>query len=279
MVKTLGDRVVNVPLRDFGNTGVFVKEIEAALLSGAIDLAVHSLKDVPSQEDPRLILAAFPERADPRDVIVSRNGEGFAALPRGARVGTSSARRQAQLRARRSDLAFRDDLRGNVDTRVRKLREGMYDAIVLAAAGLLRLGRSDDIAEYLPIDICLPDAGQGILAVQTRSDDDEVRNIVALLDDPAVRTVALAERAVLQASGGGCRVPVAAHARFSDDKLPTLIVDGMIARVDGSRILHYRVVGPASDPEELGRRLWEGLATQGGQVLLDEAFGDLPHPS
>ena len=265
-----------MPLKELGNTGVFVKEIEAALLSGAVDLAVHSLKDVPSEEHPDLVLAAFPERADPRDVIVSRNGEPFATLPRGARVGTSSARRQAQLRACRPDLDYRDDLRGNVDTRVRKLRDGQYDAIVLAAAGLHRLGRADEIAEYLPIEICLPDAGQGILAVQTRRGDAPVNQLVAALDDPAVRTMALAERAVLLASGGGCRVPVAAHARFVPDEPDTLIIDGMVARADGSEVLRSQIQGSARTPEALGQRLWESLAARGGRVLLNEAIRDLP---
>ena len=277
IIKTLGDRVTDVPLARFGDLGVFVKEIEAALLGGQIDIAVHSLKDVPSQETAGLVLTAFPEREDPRDVLVSLNGETFENLRPGARLGTSSARRRAQLRARRSDLDYRDDLRGNVDTRVRKLREGQYDAIVLAAAGLHRLGRAAEIAEYLPIEVCLPDAGQGILAVQTRQDDPVVKPIVDAIDNPRVRAQALAERAVLVASGGGCRVPVAAHARFlsSDD---TLVVDALVARADGSRILHAQAAGPAKAASAIGQRLWADLAAQGGNLLLDEARDDHAAP-
>lgn len=270
VIKTLGDRVTNVPLAQFGNVGVFVKEIEAALLGGQVDLAVHSLKDVPSQEAEGLVLAAFPEREDPRDVLLSSYGETFVNLAPGARLGTSSARRRAQLRARRPDLDYRDDLRGNVDTRIRKLREGQYDAIVLAAAGLHRLGRGAEIAEYLPVELCLPDAGQGILAVQTRADDPDVERAVAALDDPKVRAIALAEREVLKASGGGCRVPVAAHARYRDDNCAILIVDALVARADGSEILRAQAEGPGEAAREIGQRLWANLAARGGKELLDE---------
>jgi hydroxymethylbilane synthase len=267
-IQTLGDRQYDVPLREFGNTGIFVKEIDRLLLDGAIDLAVHSLKDVPPDEPPELVLAAFPEREDPRDAIVSRNGETFAALPPGARVGTSSTRRQAQLRAIRSDLIFRDDLRGNVDTRIHKLRQGQYDAIVLAAAGLDRLGRSAEISERLAVEVCLPDAGQGILAVQTRADHHGVQEMVATIDDPAVRAVALAERSLLDAFGGGCKVPVAAYAELRG---PELDLRGLVATVDGSRIVRARRRGSIDRPVELGQALWQELMAAGAGEILNVA--------
>jgi hydroxymethylbilane synthase len=267
-IQTFGDRQYDVPLREFGNTGIFVKEIDRLLLDGAIDLAVHSLKDVPPDEPPELVLAAFPEREDPRDAIVSRNGETFAELPPGARVGTSSTRRQAQLRAIRSDLIFRDDLRGNVDTRIHKLRQGQYDAIVLAAAGLDRLGRSAEISERLAVEVCLPDAGQGILAVQTRADHHEVREMVATIDDPAVRAVALAERSLLDAFGGGCKVPVAAYAELRG---PELDLRGLVATVDGSRIVRARRRGSIDRPVELGQALWQELMAAGAGEILNVA--------
>ncbi len=267
-MKTLGDRLVDVPLHAFGTTGVFVREIDRLLIAREIDLAVHSLKDVPPDEAPGVVLAAFPERTDPRDVLVSREGRGFFDLPSGARVGTSSRRRQAQLRARRPDLDYRDDLRGNVDTRLRKLHDGQYDAIVLAAAGLHRLGRADEIAEYLPLELCLPDAGQGILAVATRRDDPAVVDLVARLDNPAVRTMALAERAVVQASGGGCKVPVAAYAEFVGSQLR---LRGLVARPDGSRVVTASLTGPPTDPIVLGRALWDRLVAAGADSLLAEA--------
>ncbi len=232
-----------------------------------IDLAVHSLKDVPPEETPGLILAAFPERADPRDALISRDGKRFLELPSGARVGTSSARRRAQLRAHRPDLRYLDNLRGNVDTRLRKLAQGDYDAIVLAAAGLERLGRASEISDYLPIDLCLPDAGQGILAVQVRATDAEAIRVVSSIDAPAVRAEALAERAVLRAFGGGCKVPVAAHARLDGS---TIHLAALVATPDGSRIVRASLSGPADAPEALGTALWHRLVTGGAEALLHE---------
>ena len=269
-IKTLGDRVVDVPLSQFGMTGVFVKEIDRVLLDGGIDVAVHSLKDVPPDETPGLLLAAFPERADPRDALVSRDGRRFADLPAGARVGTSSVRRRAQLRAHRPDLQYLENLRGNVDTRLRKLAQGDYDAIVLAAAGLVRLDRADEISDYLPTDLCLPDAGQGILAVQIRANDPEAVDVVSRIDDPAVRAEALAERAVLRAFGGGCKVPVAAHARLDGSALH---LDGLVATPDGARIIRASLDGPADAPEALGKALWDRLVAAGAEALLSEVPG------
>jgi hydroxymethylbilane synthase len=264
-VQTLGDRVQDVPLSRFGTTGVFSKEIERLLLDGTIDLAVHSLKDVPPDETPGTVLAAFVERIDPRDVLVSRDGRRLGQLTPGDRVGTSSVRRLAQLRAARPDLAYVEDLRGNVDTRLRKVFAGAYDAIVLAAAGLIRLGREDAIADYLPTDLCLPDAGQGILAVQTRSPDPAVAPFVAALDDPVVRAVALAERAVLDAFGGGCKVPVAAYARVEDG---VIRLEALVAEPDGSRVIRERLDGPLDRPRELGRATWDRLVARGAGEIV-----------
>jgi hydroxymethylbilane synthase len=265
IIRTLGDREQSMPLHAFPTMGVFVHEIGSQLLAGTIDIAVHSLKDIPPGNSPGLVLAAFPERADPRDVIVSRNRVQFSELPSGARVGTSSVRRQAQLRASRPDLTYCDDLRGNVDTRVRKLREGQYDAIVLAAAGLIRLGRGDEITESLDPSICLPDAGQGTLGVQTRADDDEVRELVSRIDNPAVRATALAERALLEAFGGGCKVPVAAFAQVVSGEL---CLEGLVASTDGKIIVRAEMVGPVAEPVELGRRVWSQLVQGGAATLL-----------
>lgn len=262
--------MTDIPLSRFGSTGVFVKEIERRLLDREIDLAVHSLKDVPAEETPALWLAAFPERADPRDVIIARDDRRFTALPAGARIGTSSARRRAQLRAWRPDLDFRDDLRGNVDTRIRKLRDSAYEAIVLAAAGLHRLGRTGEISEYLPVDRCLPDVGQGILAVQCRAADAEVLALLEDLDDPAVRAMALAERAVLVAAQGGCKVPLAAHAQLDG---ASLRLTALVATLDGSQIIRASQTGPRDRPIALGESLWTELARRGGRALLDEARG------
>ena len=270
VIKTLGDRVTNVPLNQFGSTGVFVNDIAQLLLAGAIDLAVHSLKDVPSDESPGLALAAFPERSDPRDVIVSRSGARFADLPAGARIGTSSARRRAQLRHQRPDLDYCEDLRGNVDTRLGKLFNGDYEAIVLAAAGIERLGRASEIAEYLAVDVCLPDVGQGTLAIQVADRDPEVAELVGRIDDPAVRAMALAERAVLRAFGAGCKIPVAAYAEVLGEQLE---LRGLVATVDGSRLITARALGPVEAPEAVGIQVWEDLVRAGAGEILAGAIG------
>jgi hydroxymethylbilane synthase len=266
VVKTQGDRVTDVPLSRFATTGVFVRDVESLLLDGSIDLAVHSLKDVPPDVAPGTVLAAYPERADPLDVLVSRDGP-LASLPAGARVGTSSVRRLAQLRAFRSDLVFDEGLRGNVDTRLSKLYQGDFDAIVLAAAGLIRLGRADEITEYLPVDVCLPDAGQGALVAQARQDDSEVVELLAAVDDTDVRAAVLAERAVLRAFGGGCKVPVAAYAEVAG---PDLDLRGLVATPDGKRIVRACASGPKAEPEALGRALWDRLVAAGADEVLRE---------
>jgi hydroxymethylbilane synthase len=234
-LETTGDRLANQPLRAIGGQGVFVKEIERALLEEEIDLAIHSLKDLPPRETPGLTLAAFLPREDPRDALVSAGGAGLAGLAPGARVGTSSARRAALLRAARPDLVA-VEIRGNVDTRLAKLRAGRYEAVFLAAAGLRRLGRQAEISAYLPLDTFPPAAGQGILALQVRAPDLPLRELVARLDDPPTRLAAEAERACLAAVGAGCRAAFAAHARREGDQVrlvAILEVDGVLRRFEG----------------------------------------------
>jgi hydroxymethylbilane synthase len=263
-ITTRGDVILDRPLSTIGDKGLFVTEIEDALRAGRIDLAVHSAKDLPSELPNDMALAAFPRRADPRDALVSRDGLQLAALPEGARVGTSSLRRACLLRHLRPDLRVAD-LRGNVDTRLRKLREGQYDAIVLAAAGLERLGLADEISEHLDPHMMLPAVGQGILGLEIRVGDEVTAALLAPLDDPAARVAALAERAFLARIGGGCQVPVGAYARVTDD---ALTLAGMIGARDG-RLVRGELSGPAGRPTELGARLAEELLDGGGRALLN----------
>ncbi|MBI4553223.1 MAG: hydroxymethylbilane synthase [Candidatus Latescibacteria bacterium] len=248
---TTGDRITDAPLASFGGEGVFVKELERALLSGEIDLAVHSLKDLPTTVPDGLVIAAVPERADVRDALLAKQPGGLAVLPDGARIGTSSPRRRAQLLSHRPDLQI-TNLRGNLDTRLRKLTETDLDAIVLAAAGLDRLGWSDRITERLSCEICLPAVSQGALAVETRRDDDAIIAAVSRLNHEPTVTAVTAERAFLRALGGGCQVPVGAWARFEG---PTLRLDGMIAHSDGVWLVRDAVAGRPDEAEELGSRL------------------------
>jgi hydroxymethylbilane synthase len=269
-VSTLGDRVRNVPIPDLGQ-GAFVKELEAALLGGEIDLAVHSLKDLPTTLPPGLCLAAVPTRGDPRDALVSRGGVGLAGLPPAARVGTGSPRRAAQVKALRPDLEV-VLLRGNVDTRVRKvLDDGEVDAAVLAATGLQRLGMEGVISELLSADTCLPAVGQGFLAIECREDDPTSLALAALVQDPDARLAADAERAFLAAVGGGCKAPLGAHARTEDGRLTSL--DGMISSLDGARLVRDRVAGPDLSPEAAGLLLRDRLYARGAEALILEAEG------
>ena len=266
VIKTTGDKITDVPLAQVGGTkGLFIKEIEEALVEGRIDLAVHSLKDVPAQIDPRLIIAAIPAREDPRDALVGRS---LPELPKGARVGTSSLRRAAQLRHLRGDLQV-EELRGNVDTRLRKLDEGRYDAIVLAAAGLSRLGLEGRIAERLDPEVMCPAIGQGALAIETRAGDGETRKLLAPLDDPSARAETTAERALLAALGGGCQLPLGGSARLAGDRLRLTAV---VASPDGAELVRVTLGGPASDPAELGRRAAEDLLRRGADRILQQVY-------
>lgn len=268
-IKTSGDKILDVPLAKIGGKGLFVKEIEEALAAGEIDLAVHSMKDVPTRLPPGLGLLCVPMREDPRDALVSRTGASLDQLGMGARVGTSSLRRQAQLLHHRPDLHI-DMLRGNLDTRLRKVKEGAYDAVVLAAAGLHRMGWAQEVTEYLAPEVCLPAIGQGALGLEGRLDDPFVRDLLAPLDHPSTRVAVTAERALLGRLEGGCQVPIAAHATVKGDQL---ILDGLIASVDGRRLIRETIQGPESEAAELGVRMAERLLARGGERILNEIYG------
>jgi hydroxymethylbilane synthase len=261
VITTTGDRIQDRRLESVGGKGAFLKEIEEALLADEVDLAVHSLKDVPTALPDGLGLVAILERADPRDVLLSA-GPGLDGLPRGARVGTTSLRRRAQVRARRPDLDVQD-LRGNVDTRIRRLREGAFDAILLARAGLVRLGRADEATEVLEPEVLLPAPGQGAIAIECRDGDARTAEAVAALDHPATARAVTAERAFLAALQGGCNVPLGAYA---EPDARGLRLRGLVAREDGTRVLRGEVRG--SDPAALGRALADELLAQGAEELL-----------
>lgn len=267
-IATEGDRVLDRPLPEIGGKGVFTEALETALRDGAVDFAVHSLKDLPVESADGLVIAAVCARADPRDVLIARDGHSLARLPRGATVATSSTRRIAQVRAARPDLAV-VPLRGNVDTRVRRALAGEVDAIVIAAAGVERLGLAGAITEYLPFDVMLPAPGQGALAIQCRASDGVTRGLLAALDDSIARATTTAERVFLAALGGGCAAPVAALAavRAADDG-QRLHLQGLVASLDGRRIV--RVAGDAllDESHELAPRLAQEAIGLGGRALL-----------
>ena len=263
-IVTKGDRILDVPLAQIGGKGLFTKEIEEDLLSGEVDLAVHSLKDMPTVLPEGLCLTAITERANVGDAFVSNKYNSFAELPLGAVVGTSSLRRKAQLLAARPDLTIRD-LRGNVDTRLRKLDEGLYDAIILAAAGLERLGHGDRIKAVIPSSVCLPAVGQGALAIECRTNDAEVRQMLDFLNDVPTVYATNAERAFLGLLEGGCQVPIGVHADVEGDKIK---IEAIIAALDGSTVLRDTVEGPASDAVALGQALGRKMLANGGQAIL-----------
>jgi hydroxymethylbilane synthase len=261
VITTTGDRLLDRRLEAVGGKGAFLKEIEEALQGGAVDLAVHSLKDVPVALPDGLGLYAILERADPRDALLSA-GPRLDELPPGARVGTTSLRRQSQARALRPDVTL-TDLRGNVETRIRKLREGQYDAILLALAGLLRLGRQDEATEVLDPERFLPAPGQGAIALECRADDAQVRAAVAPLDHAPTTGAVTAERAFLAALGGGCNVPLGAYARWVPEGLR---LGAFVARADGSVLVRGERTG--AEPEAVGRALAEELLSRGARELL-----------
>ena len=263
-IRTSGDRLATAHLAEVGGKGLFVQEIDEALREGRVDLAVHSLKDLPGERPRDLVLAAFPRREDPRDVLVGATPATMDALPTGARVGTSSLRRSVQLLARRPDVAAMP-IRGNVDTRLRKLRQGEYDALVLAAAGLRRLGLLDATATLLEPDEMLPAVGQGTLGVETRADDGEILALAEPLTDGETRTATLAERAFLEAVGGTCTTPLAAYARRAGNRLR---LDAFVATPDGARVMRDGEVGAPEAPEALGRRLAARLLAAGAEAII-----------
>jgi len=259
VIKTTGDRMQEISLAASGGKGLFTKEIEEALLGRQIDVAVHSMKDVPTEIPHGLAIAAIPEREDPQDALV---GCALAELKSGSRVGTSSPRRASQLHALGRGLVI-ETLRGNVDTRLRKLDEGQHDAIVLAAAGLRRLGLQDRIRELIPPEIMCPAAGQGALAIETRDNGGPAWRIVKALDDAEARATVDAERALLKALGGGCQVPIGAHARITDGAIHLI---AMVASPDGSRLIRGESAG--ANPADVGAALGEKLLTQGAREIL-----------
>jgi len=267
IIKTTGDKILDVPLAQVGGKGLFVKELEEAMLRGDIHLAVHSMKDVPTEFPDGLGIHCITEREDPRDALISR-GIRFADLPRGARVGTSALRRQAQLLAARPDLEM-VVIRGNVETRIRKLDTENLDAVILAAAGLKRLGLTDRVAEYLPVELSLPAIGQGALGIECRLDDEQVRGAIGFLNHPDTSFAVRAERALLWRCEGGCQVPIAAHGQVHDGILK---LTGFIASVDGLCAVRGSVSGAADQCEMLGIELAERLLDAGGRNILREVY-------
>lgn len=267
IIHTTGDKITDVALSKVGTKGLFTKEIEEALLNGSIDLAVHSLKDMPTELPDDLTLAAIPEREDPRDALIGRS---MATLGQGARVGTSSLRRAAQLRAVRPDLSI-ENIRGNLDTRLRKLDEGQYDAIVLASAGLRRLGWENRITELIDPEVMCPAVGQGALAVETRDDGGEAQQLCKRLEHDATRIAVTAERAVLAALGGGCQVPIGAYATVDGD---TVHLRAIIVSPDGTQIIRKQADGPAHQGAAMGRALGQQLLAEGGREILEAVYGN-----
>jgi hydroxymethylbilane synthase len=274
VIHTTGDKITDVPLAQVGTKGglgkgIFTKEIEEALAAGRVDLAVHSLKDLPTELAAGFEIAAITERQDPRDAFCSRHYSKIEDLPMGARVGTSSLRRQAQLKAIRRDLDIHP-LRGNVDTRLRKLEQGEYDAIILAAAGLQRLGKTELIKQIIPAEIMCPAAGQGALGIEIREGDNGTRQQLEFLNDPAARAATTCERALLNSLGGGCQVPIGAFAEIRNGKLH---LDAIVADPDGSKLLRESRDGNLNDPEGLGSAVGETLLGRGGDEILEAVYG------
>ena len=269
VIRTSGDRLAQVALADFGGKALFVKEIEEALLAGQVDVGVHSLKDMPAALPAGLLLAAFPIREDPADVLLTRGPGGWDGLSRGARVGTSSLRRRALVLARRPDLRP-EPIRGNVETRIEKLGAGACDATILAAAGLRRLGLAPPHLTALPVDEFVPAVGQGILAVEAREADREVLELLGRLDDTRSRSEALAERAFLERLGADCHTPVAGHARHEGS---ALTMTGIVASLDGMTVLRWQATGRPPEAEQLGASVARELLAKGAKALLDASHG------
>ncbi len=266
-IKTTGDKILDVPLAQVGGKGLFVKEIEEAMLRGEIDIAVHSMKDVPTEFPEGLGLYCITEREDPRDAVISR-GVKFADLPQGARVGTSALRRQAQLLKVRPDLEM-VVIRGNVETRIKKLDSEKLDAVILAAAGLKRLGFTDKVTEYLSTDLSIPAIGQGALGIECRLDNEAVKETIAFFNHPDTAHAVRAERALLWRCEGGCQVPIAAFGKVIGDELT---LTGFVASVDGKRSVKESIAGPAVNGEKLGIALAERLLKAGAHEILSEVY-------
>lgn len=267
IIHTTGDKILDVPLAKVGSKGMFTKEIEEALADERIDLAVHSLKDLPTELSEMFEIAAVPAREDPRDVLCSTRYSSIEDLPQAARIGTSSLRREAQLRALRPDLLFHA-LRGNVDTRLRKLESGEFDAIILAAAGLNRLGKTEFVRQILSVELMCPAAGQGALAIEIRAGDHSVRDALSFLDDPATRAETECERSLLRKLGGGCQVPIGANAKLRNC---VLHLSAIVARPDGTEILREVLAG--EDAVKLGEQAGRKLLDRGASAILEKVYG------
>ncbi len=267
---TRGDKILDSPLAKVGGKGLFVKELEQGMIEGQADIAVHSMKDVPVEFPAGLHLSVILQREDPRDAFVSNRFDGLDALPEGARVGTSSLRRQVQLRERRPDLEILN-LRGNVNTRLAKLDSGEYDAILLACAGLIRLGFGERIANYLTPEESLPAIGQGAIGIECREDDTRVNDLIAVLDDADTHCRVSAERAMNARLNGGCQVPIAGFAELGEERL---VLRGLVGRPDGSLVLRAEGEADRSEAEELGRRVAEELLAQGAGPILEAVSAD-----
>ncbi len=266
VITTKGDTILDKPLPEIGGKGVFTQELESELLSGAVHCAVHSLKDLPVQSPEGLTIGCIPVRGEVRDVLISKDGYNLAALPQNSIMGTSSLRRAAQLRAARPDVTI-ESLRGNVDTRLRKALDGRYDAIILAGAGLTRLGLDSHVTEWLPLDVMLPAPGQGALAVQCRVDDETTLGLLSMLDDESTRRSVVTERAFLSGLGGGCAVPVAAYAEtVMQPEVPGIRLTGLVISEDGEKAI--RVTGEGIDPLQLGEELAREAIAQGAGTIL-----------
>lgn len=270
VIKTKGDKILDVPLAKVGGKGLFVKEIEEALLDGRIDLAVHSMKDMPADIPAGLCIGAIPDREEPRDVLITRNGLPLERLGHGARVGTSSLRRSAQLLHVRPDITI-VPLRGNLDTRLKKLENESMDAIVLAAAGVRRLGLADRITQVLDESVMLPAVGQGALCIETRQNDPRISPVVAALDDLPTRQVVMGERAFLHRLEGGCQVPIAGHGHMGQKGLT---LTGLVCDVDGSQQIKQSRTGPETRSEEIGLELAEVLLSLGAGEILERLNED-----
>jgi hydroxymethylbilane synthase len=266
IIKTEGDKILDVPLAKVGGKGLFVKEIEQALLARRIDIAVHSMKDMPADIPPGLSIGAIPEREDPADVLISRRGLRFNELAAGSIIGTSSLRRSAQLRHARPDMVMRP-IRGNLDTRLKKLESENFDALVLAAAGVKRLNLEHKITEYLDPEIVLPAIGQGALCIEIRKDDASIVPLVAPLDHGPTRTIVTGERAFLNRLQGGCQVPIAGHGRISGNRF---ILTGLVAEIDGARVIKGVKSGPPDSAEATGIELAEELLSRGADKILEK---------
>ncbi len=269
-MSTQGDKLLDAPLAKIGGKGLFVKELEQCLLDGSADIAVHSMKDVPVEFPEGLHLPVIGKREDPRDAFVSHRYARLDDLPQGAQVGTSSLRRQTQLHARRPDLSI-SSLRGNVNTRLKKLDNGYYDAIILAVAGLVRLGFADRITQYLEPEVSLPAIGQGAIGIECRSDDARVQALINILHDPVTDTCVRAERAMNAGLQGGCQVPIAGYAEIHNG---VLTLRGLVGRPDGSEVVRGTISGGEKDAGKLGKALAEDLLGRGARAILRDVYAD-----